>query len=564
MNLHDLNIYLQQVKNANRPLVLDPRIKLSIPQQEAIEIGGGGGIVEIALADITTLISTSSLSPGTYYVISGVDVGLYGGTTIILQAITASYMAQSGFGQFQNPLYSSYSMWDPGNSYETGMYAIWGGKVWVSSNGETGSSIDRFNLDDNWTVVNDQSFYNTVWDQITYSFQFDFITSRFDVNVNNYVACDYVSNEWFEEGTRSIAVFKWGYYSNFEQVVSDCFIENSYIDCLNVLGSIQNLNMTNYSYVSGLYLDADSIFGVANIENFCYITGITITGSEVYNLHLNNASYMSSVTFANASVLNLDMFNESSISDSTITSGAFEDVLLSNTSIWTNNNLTSSTVNGCVFVNNSYLGSNTLNSSEMNNVNLDGSSIGSLNLTESYINFLYMRDGEFGNFTTTSSTLNNVFIDAFTVYPASVDGIIWGVARFIVNTINYQFGLSFSGDDGAGGIGAITLPYMMVPGGFYIERVIISQQNMAGDPGAVINLGISNGTGTEGINNTTGLKSNLDNKISYFDMSNGLVSGLPSGGMSTIVASVQNDVISEGTWEVEIVLKNINYVSTNE
>jgi len=70
-------------------------------------VGGGGGstIVSVTKAEVDALISANSLVPGQFYEISGVDVPLYGGTTILIQAATTNKLALAGHGIFYNPKY---------------------------------------------------------------------------------------------------------------------------------------------------------------------------------------------------------------------------------------------------------------------------------------------------------------------------------------------------------------------------------------------------------------------------------------------------------------------------
>ena len=59
----------------------------------------------VTLNDIDVLISSSGLSVGKFYKISGVDSSLYGGTEIVLQAITETSLSDVGYGIFYNPQY---------------------------------------------------------------------------------------------------------------------------------------------------------------------------------------------------------------------------------------------------------------------------------------------------------------------------------------------------------------------------------------------------------------------------------------------------------------------------
>jgi len=74
------------------------------------------GAEVVTKAQVDTLIGSNSLVPGTTYIISGVDVPLYGGTTVILQAETTNKLALAGHGLFYNPRYLN-SQLTPNNGY---------------------------------------------------------------------------------------------------------------------------------------------------------------------------------------------------------------------------------------------------------------------------------------------------------------------------------------------------------------------------------------------------------------------------------------------------------------
>ena len=71
-----------------------------------------GGLTTITKAELDTLVSASGLTAGHFYQISGVSQNLYGGTNIILQAVTETKLSPKGVGLFYNPKYSEYYVWD--------------------------------------------------------------------------------------------------------------------------------------------------------------------------------------------------------------------------------------------------------------------------------------------------------------------------------------------------------------------------------------------------------------------------------------------------------------------
>lgn len=80
---------------------------------ETIEFTGGTATFNsITKTELDNLILISGLTEGTFYKILGVDVDLYGGTDIILQATSPSTLSSYGNGIFYNPKYESIGIWD--------------------------------------------------------------------------------------------------------------------------------------------------------------------------------------------------------------------------------------------------------------------------------------------------------------------------------------------------------------------------------------------------------------------------------------------------------------------
>jgi hypothetical protein len=71
-----------------------------------------GGLTTITKAELDTLVSTSALTAGHFYLISGASQSLYGGTDIIIQAVSSDKLDPKGTGLFYNPKYDEYNVWD--------------------------------------------------------------------------------------------------------------------------------------------------------------------------------------------------------------------------------------------------------------------------------------------------------------------------------------------------------------------------------------------------------------------------------------------------------------------
>ena len=95
----------------------------AIPISELIPGGGGGGceVHTITSAEAQILISSDGVIPCDIYVITGVDVNLYGGTTIIVRGEDTNHFTSEGYGLFYNPKYDvndiSYGIYSPFSSF---------------------------------------------------------------------------------------------------------------------------------------------------------------------------------------------------------------------------------------------------------------------------------------------------------------------------------------------------------------------------------------------------------------------------------------------------------------
>jgi hypothetical protein len=73
--------------------------------------GGTNSIITVSVSELNSLISGNTLVAGSTYEITGVDINLYSGNTIFLQAITTNELADTGNGLFFNPKYNDDTVW---------------------------------------------------------------------------------------------------------------------------------------------------------------------------------------------------------------------------------------------------------------------------------------------------------------------------------------------------------------------------------------------------------------------------------------------------------------------
>lgn len=283
-------------------------------------ITGGGGVTVATKAEIDTLISSNSLVPGAFYEISGVDVPLYGGTTILIQAATTNELTLAGHGVFYNPKYlnsqltpsNGYGIWQSTETYFIGNDVIWGGKHWTNTSGNVGTSVDKYTLSSvDWTVVPFNSTdYNVEIDIIHYDYLHDMIVRRKD-RWDNDVDGNY---QWFDEMLspdgynfgNPIKDFQWGNgpddwsTDTYEYIgVYSNYVKDSYLECINFIGSFLGYNtLTEQSYMYNNTADEQSYISYNKLSNYSYfqnntlikassISGNTLTISYLYGNVLN-------------------------------------------------------------------------------------------------------------------------------------------------------------------------------------------------------------------------------------------------------------------------------------
>ena len=570
MNLYNLNILLQRIKNSNHPLK-GAIHKYTEQEQMDISISSGTPNV-VSLIGINNLINTESLETGSYYCITNVDFDLYGGTNIILSATSPTTLSKDGFGEFYNPKYSEYSIYDNSGEYSVNNIVIWGGSIWKNLNGTTGNSIDLFSLDENWGKIliidqNWENYYNRVWDRIEYDIINDFIISRLEEASGNFVSSTWWANAWFFCNIKPIKSFRWGHVFDGETGIMSCKIIDSYFNCLNFKnGSIQGVKLTNYSFIFDLELINTGYIEGLTLTNSSVIVFITIDNSGLYNITLNNNSAIVGTIFKNSQFYNISLNNNSLIISNNFNGCNIKSVILDNNSGISSIVSINFSIENLFFINNSFIDTCTLNNGNFYSITLNNSYLTSLNFESFSLEFLYLFDSNFKNLISNTITIMNLDIKghSLNINNATVNDINIQAASFLYNTIKYQFGISFSNNLGLGLIGVYNLPYLLAPEGFYIEKLLVDQiDGLIGDNNAIFNMGIED-QGNDAINDITGLKTNLDSRLNCFDISNSKTTGYKSTGLKRIVASVKDFDITGGTINFEIILKNTNYNTNND
>lgn len=153
---------------------------------------------EVTYSEITSLISSSSLVPGTLYKIT--DRGDRG---LFFRALSNNILDKKGTRLMLCPtnylpgIYSGIynkGVWYPGMTASANQLAIWGGKVWKNNAGISGTASTILALDSNWTLVDKTTYSNGEYEQkqfsIIYDVDNDWIQKQWD-GYGNEVGKDY-------------------------------------------------------------------------------------------------------------------------------------------------------------------------------------------------------------------------------------------------------------------------------------------------------------------------------------------------------------------------------------
>ena len=348
-------------------------------------------------AEIDYLVTNNLLVPGAFYHIMDVDLFLYGGTEIVIQANSVHTFNDTAMGLFYNPRYdqdvAGYGIYDGVTSYTQGDTAIWGGLVITFANVSGIGNMSAYNQQyDKWTfpgkfkifvddatlfaagdIVYDPNnsnysmlvtevgddyliiscpplflafateiaiglnitgitsielheafysdlIYNAVWDEITYDYANDFISSRKD-NAGNAVeqTWNYYKVANSDPILRAIAGFQWGneyaYNIDLDDTVgmSGNKITESYVEVINfTLRSFRNNIFESSRFLNNIF--------------------DRIGGSIFYNIFQND-SYVENVEFTDNPGFNRNVFNSSNLIGSAIDGSSFSDNILNNSGI---------------------------------------------------------------------------------------------------------------------------------------------------------------------------------------------------------------------------------------
>jgi len=569
MNLNELIVYIQRSKLQNRSLSIDPLAKLTVEEQIAIEVGGGGNsLTTLALADASALAGASQVVPGAPYLITGTSASLYGGTDILVWGTSPSSFSSNGWGLFYIPIYSTYTIWDINGEYSAGNRVIWGGQVWLNVTGNNGGNDgDNFNLNNtDWTVIptTDDTAYSITLDEISYDYQSDNILMRFDSIGNNRISLSVTSLYWWFCENNPIKVFCWGNYYDGSSGVSNCSIRDSYFNCLNIdrYCNITDVTLSDMSSVSFLDMSANSSIWNLQLSQASTLYSLTLVSASIEALLLDGESYADNVTLNNSSMSYVYIREGSTFENVTLNNGSnIEYLSLRLQSFLSDVSLDDTTLRNITGDNNSYFSEfNCTNGTYMFQITLVKSQMYSIVMNQSQMFNITMDDSAFNSLNCSAGySLWNIRYTSATSHFNPSNNLTGGSENTSVyerDTIKYQFSVDVSGlDSSLVGV----MPQNVLPAGWFVYSYIVQAAAIDTSDIATINLG-------SGANNSlifTLPATTLNNAIYIGSPAQGAFAGSAIGADDSLACFVE-DSTEFGSFWVEVVLKNISFTYDND
>lgn len=360
--------------------------------------------------------------------------------------------------------------------------------------------------------------------------------------------------------------------------ISGIYMTNSYISYLNLNnGDLDDIYCDNDGNMRRINIDDSSITHITN-NNSGYFNYIDISGDS-------NIDYINMEDYSN--IENVNISNSSSLYDISLSDESYvENINMENGSDLYQMQLIDSNMEDITLVNNSNIESSYFDDSGVYNLSLDGSglynlyftnsSIYSMHLVHSYIEnilsnnlymeFIYLKDAVFTGLQLVDNIIQLDMKGSELSFNPDEERIIPFYTDFNTNTLKYQFSFNFSGSDGFGATGS-ELDYfnkLLVPSGFYIEKITLDTTSITttGEGPAKINIGIAglSPSYAGGINN----QDLITDSVKVYDISNGLCYAGKAGTNTVLFAEITDFSVTSGNMNVEIIIKNTNYGHNND
>lgn len=388
-----------------------------------------GGVISVTKLDIDALINDNSLTPGAYYLIEGVDVPLYGGTTILIQAATTNKLALAGHGIFYNPKYlnsqltpnNGYGIWSnyitltmsnivgtfatndtvTANNGATATYLANGFFSWISGDWSTATTIDNGvgatadvtgGVSPSYAIGDDVIWGGKHWTNT--SGNVGIATDKYTLSSSDWTAVPFNSTDYnvvadiiHYDYSHDMIIRRKDKWDNdvdgnfqvfilFESSEGDGFGYGNPIKDFQWGNGPEDFNTNDYNYI-----------GVqSNYVKDSYLECINFIARYLWANTLTQESYMFNNVANNSGDIYNNTLNSSSIEDNTLTDSYINNNTLTSSYI-KYNTLTSSNINNNILNNSGYISNNIMLSSSMEQNNLhNDAAIDSNKINNSYIN----------------------------------------------------------------------------------------------------------------------------------------------------------------------------------
>lgn len=456
-----------------------------------------------------------------------------------------------------------YNIWDGDNpdpnaipGYNVGDVVYWGGYAWTNVRGGTGTADDILTLNsEDWTKVpySNTTHYNKVLDEIEYDYANDWIQRRTSGTIDIFFPYTYWNsseNNWsalsgsFSVDIHGISACQWGNVLREDGDgvwgVGLILANDAYIECINFKGKIMlGVTANHYSSIYSIYYGYNSQLRDILLDNRSYIKGNTfLNGGIINDWRLLNQSWQDKVSVRGASIVSNLTQNSSWIQageedyaiiqgDSSVTENS-----LDNGSYWTDILIEDSSISSCSWNNGSYI-SGSFDNSEL-------------------------KFSSFNNITYTSVLLVDTIKELlrFDSYTGSITGasnITESGAYYNSNEIVLNFKISFNGSAGRGLVGALNVPDVELPVGWYIDTVIVSHNSaLTGGVGSYVTLGLATDDVDSGLTSVTGLVTTINgaNVIKYSSLVNTVTTDIRK-----IVGATGANNVTAGNLYFQVIIK---------
>lgn len=527
----------------------------------------GGSFEDITYVEALSLVSTSTLKPGTLYRITGVhknkvdvtipvlyDDGTNSGTTIYLTALTTSEFSTEGWGEFYNPRYDQgtygavdgtgvylYNIWDGDNpdagvapSYDADRKIIWGGYVWTNITGDLGTATSVVELEGtDWTkVAYNTTDYAFVIDYIEYDWVNDWILRRRQAEpvIDVIFPFQFWNSVENTQGIvlHGISVSQWGNKFNKDTELGTGLVicTDAYFEFCNFKGSkLLGFNLNNYSFIKDNYYGINTAFKGVILNNYSYIMNSTFdTGAYQYyiqidnasgqsDMHINNECYQDNIRLSNKSTQTIWLRDRFVPEDDAVISYQ-KNIVLDNESAQYLECYNGSYQHSVCVLNNSSQSLIQKYSSFQYFMTLDNASTQTLEFnafSQQYgtINNVSIQNGNIGGILENGGQSYFEFNGALFDYDGNTFSLQDVESSFSSKEIIYKFSVNFNGGAGAGAVGAFSIPDKIIPNEFFISEVIVESSGLSGGVGSYITMGIETDDVDAALSSTTGLVATL-------------------------------------------------------